>query len=87
MSSDIWTLAEKLAASGYATRFFTAVRTAEIPIRGRFKAAIRRHDAPAVEVLAETKQWWNGTGGPKFGYVQLGDLHEPLREPIALSLA
>ena len=78
---DIYTIAELLDANGYETKFITAIGTAAVPIEGRFKSMKRRHDAAAETILAELKEWWNNESGPKFGYVQLGDLHEPLHEP------
>lgn len=78
---DIYTIAELLDANGYDTKFLTAIGTAAIPIDGRFKSMQRRHDADAETLLAELQDWWNSSSGPKFGYVQLGDLHEPLHEP------
>lgn len=74
---DIYTIAELLDASGYETKFVTAIGTAAIPIEGRFKSIKQRHDADAETVLSEICEWWNGKSGPKFGYVRLGDLHEP----------
>ena len=78
---DVYTLAERLATSGYETRFDTAIATAAIPIRGRFKTSNIRNQADAETLLTGMRDWWNSTSDPKFGYVQLGDLHEPLREP------
>lgn len=79
--NDVYTIAELLDANGYETKFLTAIGTAAIPIDGRFKSMQRRHDADAETLLAELKDWWNSNSGPKFGYVQLGDLHESLHEP------
>lgn len=78
---DIYTIAELLDANGYETKFLTAIETAAIPIEGRFKSMHRRHDADAETLLTELQNWWNSESDPKFGYVQLGDLHEPLHEP------
>lgn len=78
---DVHTLAELLAANGYETRMDTAIGTAAIPISGRFKAIKRHHDTDAGTLLSTMQDWWNSTDEPKFSYVQLGDLHEPLHEP------
>lgn len=78
---DVYTLAELLASSGYETKFITAIGTAAIPLEGRFKSMEQHHDASAETVLSKIRDWWNGESNPKFGYVQLGDLHEPLHEP------
>lgn len=78
---DVYTIAELLDANGYETKFTTAIGTAAIPIEGRFKSMRQRHDADAETLLSEIRDWWNTESGPKFGYVQLGDLHEPLHEP------
>lgn len=78
---DVYTLAEFLGSSGYKTKFITAVGTAAIPLEGRFKAVQRHHDANAEVVLSKIRDWWSTESGPKFGYVQLEDLHEPLHEP------
>lgn len=76
---DVYTLSELLAGAGYETAFFTAIETAAIPIRGRFPKMVRRHNAQCEELLRELEAWWTNQTGPRFGYVQLGDLHEPLQ--------
>lgn len=81
--NDVVTLSELLDEAGYETRFLTAIGTAAVPIEGRFKSMTRRHDAEAKELLNELQQWWTSESGPKFGYVQLGDLHEPLHRPTS----
>lgn len=78
---DVFTIAELLDANDYETKFITAIGTAAVPIEGRFKSMEQRHDADAETLLSEIQDWWNSESGPKFGYVQLGDLHEPLHEP------
>jgi arylsulfatase A-like enzyme len=78
---DVFTIAELLDANGYETKFTTAIGTAAVPIEGRFKSMEQRHDADAETLLSEIRDWWNSESGPKFGYVQLGDLHEPLHKP------
>ena len=78
---DVYTLAELLGAGGYETYFSSAIVTAELPIRGRFKKADVHHDAPAEEMVDDFVEWWSGTDGCKFGYLQLGDLHAPLKRP------
>ncbi|ELY63469.1 sulfatase-like hydrolase/transferase [Natrinema versiforme] len=78
---NVYTIAELLASSGYETKFITAIGTAAVPIEGRFKSMKRYHDADAETLLSEIQDWWNSESRPKFGYVQLGDLHEPLHEP------
>lgn len=78
---DVFTIAELLDANGYETKFITAIGTAAVPIKGRFKSVEQRHNADAETLLSEIRNWWNTESGPKFGYVQLGDLHEPLHEP------
>lgn len=78
---DVYTIAELLDTSGYETKFLTAIGTAAIPIEGRFKSMQQCHDADAEVLLSEIRDWWNNESQPRFGYVQLGDLHEPLHEP------
>ena len=78
---DIYTIAELLGGNRYETKFLTAIGTAAVPIEGRFKSIQRRHDADAETLLSEFLDWWNNEPASKFGYVQLGDLHEPLHEP------
>ncbi|REA00151.1 hypothetical protein DEQ92_20655 [Haloferax sp. Atlit-6N] len=78
---NVHTLADLLESVGYKTRFITAIGTAAIPIKGRFKSVKPRHDVDAGDILSDIQRWWNNTSGPKFGYVQLGDLHEPLHDP------
>lgn len=81
---DVYTLAELLDASSYETRFDTAITTAAIPIRRRFKTTNIQNQAVAEDLLSGIQNWWNSTSKPKFGYVQLGDLHEPLHKPERL---
>jgi arylsulfatase A-like enzyme len=81
VNSEVSTLADILGEAGYNTKFVTAVGTAEIPIRGRFHSTVRKHDEDAETTLKSMSDWWNQTDGPRFGYVQLGDLHEPLQNP------
>ncbi|WP_246308364.1 sulfatase-like hydrolase/transferase [Halosimplex rubrum] len=81
---DVHTLSELFAASGYETRFDTAITTAALPIRGRFKTMNIRNQATAGDLLSGMEEWWNSTSEAKFGYVQLGDLHEPLQRPEAV---
>lgn len=78
---NVYTIAELFDANEYETKFITAIETAAVPIEGRFKSIKRRHDANAETLLSEIRKWWNAESSPKFGYVQLGDLHEPLHEP------
>ncbi|MDT3435556.1 sulfatase-like hydrolase/transferase [Haloarcula sp. 1CSR25-25] len=78
---DIFTIADLLDDDGYETKFITAIGTAAVPIEGRFKSMEQRHNADAETLLSEIQEWWNSKSDPKFGYVQLGDLHEPLQEP------
>lgn len=78
---DVFTIAELLDANGYETKFITAIGTAAVPIEGRFKSMEQHHDADAETLLSEMRNWWNSESGSKFGYVQLGDLHEPLHKP------
>ena len=78
---NIFTIAELLDASGYETKFITAIGTAAVPIEGRFRSMEQHHNADAETLLSGIQNWWNTESGPKFGYVQLGDLHEPLHEP------
>jgi arylsulfatase A-like enzyme len=81
---DVYTIAEILGANGYNTKFLTAIGTASAPIRGRFKQMELYHDAGAGTLLSDMTHWWNNESSPKLGYVQLGDLHEPLHEPEQL---
>jgi len=78
---DVYTIAELLDANSYETKFLTAIGTAAVPLEGRFKSMQRRHNADAATLLLELENWWNNESGSKLGYVQLGDLHEPLHEP------
>jgi len=81
VSEDVYTLSELLSGAGYETAFFTAIETAAIPIRGRFSKMVRRHNARCDELLKELEKWWSSQKGPRFGYIQLGDLHEPFHNP------
>lgn len=81
VGKDVHTLSEMLVGAGYETALFTAIETAAIPVRGRFPKTVRRHDAQANELLSELEAWWTSQSGPRFGYVQLGDLHEPFHHP------
>jgi arylsulfatase A-like enzyme len=70
-----------LAKGGYDTYFSSAIVTAELPIRGRFERTDVHHDAPADEMVKQLLRWWDRTDSPRFGYVHLGDLHEPVHQP------
>ncbi|SDY44575.1 sulfatase-like hydrolase/transferase [Halobellus clavatus] len=74
------TIAEVLDSLGYNIWFGTAIEMAAIPLRGRIPSINRRHDADAEALISEVQEWWNQTQGPKFGYVHLGDPHEPLHQ-------
>lgn len=78
---EVYTLPELLGKAGYDTYFSSAVVTAELPIRGRFERSDVHHDAPADEMVDHLLDWWDSADGDRFGYVQLGDLHAPLRRP------
>lgn len=81
IDKDVPTLGELLGAAGYETRFATAVGTAAIPMLGRFANVVNDHNAKASEIFDATSDWWDETDEPKFAYIQLGDLHEPLHKP------
>lgn len=81
IDDDVWSVAELLASAGYSTLFATAIGTAEIPLRGRFETSLRMHDEPAEGLLRKASEWWANTNGARFAYVQLGDLHAPIRRP------
>ncbi|WP_346429970.1 sulfatase-like hydrolase/transferase [Haloarcula regularis] len=85
LREDVFTLPEILAKSGYETYLSTAIATAELPVRGRFKEANIYHDshynAPAEKLRRHLLEWWDSTDGPRFGYVHFGDLHAELRRP------
>ncbi|MDS0300286.1 sulfatase-like hydrolase/transferase [Halogeometricum sp. S1BR25-6] len=82
---DVYTLPEVLAKEGYDTYLSTAIATAELPVRGRFKNANIYHDShynePAEDMVDHLLEWWDSADGPRFGYVHLGDLHTHLRRP------
>ena len=78
---DVYTIAELLDKNGYTTKFFTAIETAAVPVEGRFKSIEQHHDANAKTVLSKLQDWWNSESNPKFAYIHLGDLHEPLHDP------
>lgn len=79
--SDVYTLPELLGASGYKTYFSTAVSTAELPVRGHFTDFNIRNNVRADTVTNEFLSWWISTESPRLGYVQYGDLHEPINDP------
>ena len=79
---DVYILPELLAGSGYDTHLITSITTAEIPLRGRFHSQSVHHNAPARTLVDELLTWWKShEQSPRFGYVQFGDLHEPLQQP------
>lgn len=78
---DVETLADILDTNGYSTWFDTAITTASLPIRGRFAETRINHSDAVDPMLDRLFRWWSETDAPKFGYVQLGDLHEPLAKP------
>lgn len=75
IQSDVITLPEVLGANGYHTYFSTAIRTAEIALRGRFRRMNLEYHEPAESVIDGLFDWWDSHRGNRFGYIQLGDLH------------
>lgn len=88
LRDDVHTVSEILAQAGYETYLSTAITTAELSVRGRFKRAKvhadGHYDAPAGDLITRLLEWWGDTEQSRFGYVHLGDLHQPLRRPETL---
>ncbi|KPN32323.1 arylsulfatase [Halolamina pelagica] len=74
-------LPELFDAAGYETYFSTAIATAELSVRGHLPHCKIAHETPADELVSEFLEWWEQTEGPRFSYLHLGDLHEPLTVP------
>lgn len=81
IDKDVSTLGDVLGKEDYSTYFSTAVATALLPIQGRFRDIEIKNNDPADEMVNSFLDWWTDNDSPKFGYIQLGDLHEPINEP------
>jgi arylsulfatase A-like enzyme len=79
---EVYTLPEVLASAGYATHLITAIDLVELPLRGRFSSRSVQHNRSATDLVQELLSWWNSHDeSPRFAYVHLADLHEPLQRP------
>ena len=79
---EVYTLPEVLASAGYDTHLITAIDLVELPLRGRFHSRSVRHKSSAHDIMQELLSWWDSHDeSPRFAYVHLADLHEPLRRP------
>ena len=78
--TDTYTLSELLGANGYSTYFTSAIITASLPVQGRFSKMDVQHNAPADEMIDRFLDWWCDHD-TRFGYLHLGDLHQPLLVP------
>lgn len=78
---SILTISELLGAAGYSTRFQSAIKTAKLGIEGRFESSVIQNHRPAKDVIENLFNWWNSQDDPKFAYLHLGDLHQPLQIP------
>jgi arylsulfatase A-like enzyme len=79
---EVYTLPEVLASAGYDTHLITAIDLVELPLRGRFHSRSVRHNGSAHDIVQELLSWWDSHDeSPRFAYVHLADLHEPLQRP------
>jgi hypothetical protein len=81
LDDDVHLMSELLGAAGYDTISLTSIGYADIAARGRFADRRYRHDADAATLVDELLEWWQGRDGPRFAYLHLADLHEPLAVP------
>lgn len=86
LSDDVVTLPEWLAASGYETYFETAVDTARLPVQNRLARPRASTHVPGENLIDGLLDWWDNEEGPRFGYVQFGDLHAIRRFPRQYSI-
>lgn len=78
---DVHLLPELLDATGYQIYFASAIATAEVPIHGHVRDPKIHHQDSAEKVISSFENWWKSTEKPRFAYLHLGDLHEPLCIP------
>jgi arylsulfatase A-like enzyme len=84
LRKNVITLPEVLSHLRYDLYFGTAIGVAFHPLRGR--TVLKRPQwydpsARADELLSDLAGWIAGKSGLFFAYLQLGDLHEPLKPP------
>ncbi|WP_255679380.1 sulfatase family protein [Haladaptatus salinisoli] len=80
LDDKVYTLSELFAGSGYDTYFSSAIVTASLPINGRFGQIHVNHNASAERMINDFMNWWKSCDN-RFGYLHLGDLHQPLHIP------
>lgn len=80
LDEGTFTLGELFAGRGYDTYFSSAIVTASLPVNGRFERIHVDHNAPAERLVDDFKSWW-ANANDRFGYLHLGDLHQPLEIP------
>jgi len=81
MKSNVLTLPEMLFLLGYQVYFGTAISLAYDAIMGRVMP--HRYDSAtgADELLNDLMKWLSRQNGRFFAYIQLGDLHAPVKPP------
>ncbi|WP_227357577.1 sulfatase [Haladaptatus salinisoli] len=81
IDDDVMFLSELLGNAGYDTFALTSIGFADIVSQGRFLDRQYRHDADATTLVDELLEWWHSHESPRFAYLHLADLHEPLSIP------
>jgi len=81
IKKSVLTLPEVLFSLGYDVYFGTAIEVAGYPLKNRVILKRYLGDTPAEKLLAEAKKWISKRKKPFFVYLQLGDIHEPLKPP------
>ena len=77
----IVTLPEILSLSGYGVYFGTGITVAYYSLKGRGIPVMHKRFANAGELLSDLSRWISTRSGPFFAYLQLADLHQPLKPP------
>lgn len=77
---DVPTLADTLAARGYATAAMAAVWNAHLSVPGRF-SHMTMLQKPAPKLVRRALDWIRAQEGPFLLWLHLGDAHEPLDVP------
>lgn len=81
IDDDVFFLSELLGNAGYDTLALTSIGFANIATRGRFSSSQYLHDANAEQLVDEALKWWHDRDTPRFAYLHLADLHEPMAIP------
>jgi len=79
--NSVLTMPEILSILGYRVYFGTGIWVAFYPLKGRDIPELHERPASAEELVTDLIGWISKKSGPFFAYLQLADLHTPLRPP------